>query len=156
MSPIEYIKKRKTEIGFGLSRSLHNCSGPAFTAGSRRSRPGLLGDDHVQEMSIRRALPSSRCGRPRHRSRPTCPPAFHAISNLRLVRLHGDRSTGISLAKPRECLISKRIATKFPASLLHLHCDVQLICDAAAVEGRKRDDCGPRAEHGCRSRRPTR
>lgn len=43
--------------------------------------------------------------------------------------------TGASKRRPLERLISRRITTEFPASLLQLHGDVQLICDTATIDG---------------------
>jgi galactosamine-6-phosphate isomerase len=44
--------------------------------------------------------------------------------------------TGAAKRGPLERLISGRITTEFPASLLQLHGGVQLICDAAAMDSR--------------------
>jgi galactosamine-6-phosphate isomerase len=43
-------------------------------------------------------------------------------------------ATGASKRRPLELLISGRITTEFPASLLQLHSNVQLICNAAAMD----------------------
>lgn len=44
--------------------------------------------------------------------------------------------TGAAKHGPLEQLISGRITTEFPASLLQLHGDVQLVCDVAAIGSR--------------------
>ena len=46
--------------------------------------------------------------------------------------------TGPSKRAALERLLSGRITTSFPASLLHLHADVNLVCDTAALPGRAR------------------
>ena len=41
--------------------------------------------------------------------------------------------TGAAKRGPLQCLISGRITTEFPASLIQLHVDARLVCDAAAI-----------------------
>jgi galactosamine-6-phosphate isomerase len=66
-------------------------------------------------------------------TRPTCGLTLGMVDLLRsrhILML----VTGASKRRPLERLISGRITTEFPASLLQLHSDVQLICDTAAMD----------------------
>jgi galactosamine-6-phosphate isomerase len=72
-----------------------------------------------------------------HRIRPTFGLTL-GVSDLLQARHILMIVTGAAKREALARLLSGRIATDFPASLLGLHGDVQLVCDEAAVEGLRR------------------